>query len=166
MSVTAEINFGVSGKQTNVLDLGTGAFPFALSNTLSLASGTGASQADKVFSDTRTLAASATEDLDLAGVLVDAFGAALTFAKIKAVFITAAPGNTNDVNLTRPAANGVPLFLAAGDGLPVRPGGGVGWFAPGTGITVTAGTGDLLTLTNSSGTTSVTYSIVILGTSA
>jgi hypothetical protein len=31
-------------------------------------------------------------------------------------------GNTNDVQLTRPAANGVPLFLAAGDGVAIGPG--------------------------------------------
>jgi hypothetical protein len=166
MPLTAQFNLSLTGKQTSALDLGTGTFPFAISLAVALASGTGADQADRIFSDTRTLGASATEDLDLAASLTDAFGASITFVKVKAVVITAAAANTNDVNVTRPAANGLPLFLAASDGIPVRPKGAFVWFAPGTGITVTPGTGDLLTLTNSAGGTGVTYSVVIIGTSA
>jgi DNA-binding beta-propeller fold protein YncE len=91
----------------------------------------------------------------------------LTFARIKLLYIGAASGNTNDVQITRPASNGVPLFLAAGDGIAVRPDGKFVWVAPGaTGIAVTAGTGDLITLTNSGGTTGVTYDVVIIGASA
>jgi len=166
MPLTSTITLGVSGTQSNVIDLGTVALPFALSNNLTLASGTAAGQADRVFTDQRTLSASATEDLDLAGVLLDAFGAAITFAKIKAIIVKAAAGNTNDVNVIRPASNGVPLFLAASDGIPVKPGYSFAWFGPGAGVTVTPGTGDLLTFTNSAGGTPVTYDIVIIGTSA
>lgn len=166
MPVSADISLVVTGQHTSPLDLGTVTFPFASSNAVSLATGTGAAQADRVFTDQRTLTASATENLDLAGSLVDAFGATITFVTIKAIIIKAAVGNTNDVQLTRPASNGVPLFLAASDGIPIKPGGGFAWFCSGTGITVTAATGDILTLTNSAGGTSVTYDIVIIGTSA
>lgn len=165
MAVTADLRLSVTGQHTNALDLGTAALPFALSLSHQLTSGVAAGMADRVFTDTRTLAASATEDLDLAAILVDAFGAAISFAKIKAVIVKAAAGNTNDVNVARAAANGVPLFLAAGDGIPVKPGYAFAWFGSGAGITVTAGTGDLLTITNSAGGTGVTYDIVIIGTS-
>jgi hypothetical protein len=112
------------------------------------------------------LSASATEDLDLSGSLTNAFGT-VTFARIKAVLVVASTDNTNNVNVTRPASNGVPLFLAAGDGLSVRPGGIFMWAcSDATGVAVTAGTGDLLTLTNSAGSTSVTYSIIVIGASA
>jgi hypothetical protein len=131
-----------------------------------LASGTGTSQADKIYQKTTTLSASGTADLDLAGSLTDILGTALTFVKIKLIRVTASSANTNNVQITRPASNGVPFFLAAGDGLSVLPGGYFGWCAPGAGITVTAATGDLLTFTNSAGSTSVTYSVVIIGTSA
>jgi hypothetical protein len=91
----------------------------------------------------------------------------MTFARIKAVIISAASANTNDVQVTRPASNGTPLFIAAGDGLSVRPGGLFAWAcADATSIAVTAGTGDLLTVTNSAGTTSVTYTVIIIGASA
>lgn len=167
MPVTANLQLTVSGSHTNALDLGTAALPFALSSTIALTTGTAAGMADRVFTDTRTLSASATEDLDLAGVLTDAFGALITFAKIKALIVKASSGNTNNVNLSRPAgATGVPIFLAISDGLVIPPGYTFAWFGSGTGVTVTAGTGDLITLTNGAGGTSVTFDVVIIGTSA
>src|SRR5512139_466082 len=166
MPVTANLQVSVTGQHTNALDLGVATFPFVKALALALASGTGANQSDRVFTDTRTLTASATENLDLAGTLVDAFGATITFVTVKAVLIVAAAGNTNNVQVTRPASNGLPLFIAAGDGLEVKPNGAFAWFAPGVGIAVTAGTGDLLALTNSAGGTSVVYDVIIIGTSA
>lgn len=169
MALTSSFKLTANATLSSLLDLGTVLAPFALSSSVSLATGTGAGQADKVFADTRTLAASATEDLDLAGALTDAFGGSITFARIKAVIITADPDNTNLVQLTRPAANGVPLFMAAGDGIALRPGSCFAWFAgaaDATGVVVTAGTADLLTVTNSAGTTGVDYSVLIVGCSA
>jgi hypothetical protein len=81
--------------------------------------------------------------------------------------VTASSSNTNNVRVTRPASNGVPLFLAASDGIDILPGGCFLWAAPAaTTVTVTAGTGDLINVANSSSGTSVTYSVVIIGTSA
>lgn len=166
MSVTASVRASVSGSQANALDLGTAAFPFALTFTSTFTSGTGSGMVDKEFSDTRTLIASATEDLDFAGVLTDGLGAVATMAKIKFVMITAAAANTNNVVVSRPASNGVPLFEAASDAIAIKPGGCFMWVAPGTGVTVTAATGDLLTITNSAAGTPVTYSVVVMGVSA
>src|SRR5262245_32188080 len=69
--------------------------------------GTGANQADRYFADTRPLAASGTEDLDLVGSLTNLRGT-VTFAKLKAILVIADAGNTNNVQVTRPASNGVP----------------------------------------------------------
>jgi len=168
MPLTADIQLSVTGKHTGALDLGTATFPFTLTSSFSLHSGTGAGQADRVFTDTRTLAASATENLDLAGVLTDAFGVTLTFVTIKAVIIRAAAANNaaNAVQVTRPASNGVPFLMAAGDGISLAPGYTFAWFGSGAGVTVTPATGDLITVTNSAGTNSVNYDVVIIGTSA
>jgi hypothetical protein len=162
-----KLTVSLSSTQTNPLDLATGQTPLSYVKSMVLSSGTAANQADRIFHDQRTLAASATEDLDLAGVLTDSFGAAITFARIKALLITAAAGNTNVVNLTRTAVNGVPLFTAAGDGISILPSGGFAWWSPGaTGVVVTPGTGDLLTVANGGAGTSVTYDVVIIGASA
>lgn len=167
MALTSDFTVKAVCELSDALDLATATVPLTLTERIRLASGTGADQANLIFHDTRTLAASATEDLDLAGVLVDALGDTLTFARIKAVIVAAASGNTNNVNVTRPASNGVPLFLAASDGIAVRPGGVFAWIAPdATAVAVTASTGDLLTLTNSSSGTSVTFDVVIVGASA
>lgn len=168
MSITTKLGFSLAVSARATVDLGSDSGSRALTAALALAAGTGAGQADLAFVDTRTLAASATEDLDLAGSLVGVEGTAV-FARVKILVVTAAAANTNLVQVTRPASNGLPIFLAAGDGVGVRPGGllviGVG-SADATGYAVTAGTGDLLTLTNSGSGTSVTYSIAIVGCSA
>lgn len=164
--IGTKLSLVLNTTQTNALDLLTGRAPVELLKEISLGSGTGAQQVDRLFTDRRTLAASATENLDLAGTLADAFGATLTFAKLKALIVIADSGNTNNVNVIREATNGVPVFLAAGDGIPVLPGGMLSWVGPGAGVTVTAGTGDLITVTNSAAGTSVTYDVYALGTSA
>jgi hypothetical protein len=149
------------------VDLATPSIPIAWARQFTLDNGTGANQADKIYLDTNTLAASGTANVDLAGSLTDMFGAALTFVKIKAMFIAAKIDNTNDVQVTRPGTNGVPLFMAAGDGIALQPGSMFAWISPGVnGVAVTAGTGDLLTFTNSGAGTGVTYDVVIVGTSA
>jgi hypothetical protein len=140
--------------------------PVKANKRLTLATGTGNAQADKVFAGTRTVAASGTDALDLAGVLVDPFGAALTIVKLKAVLVRAAATNVNNVRVNRPATNGVPLFLAASDGIDILPGGVFLWAAPNTGVTVTPATGDLINFDNSGSGTSVTYDVVLVGTSA
>lgn len=167
MALSTQLDVRLAATLTNALDLSTPTDALVNAVKLILTSGTGANQADMLWHDTRTLNASATEDLDLAGSLTGPLGGTLTFARIKLVMVTAASGNTNNVNVQRASSNGVPLFLAASDGLAVRPGGVFLWAATdSTGVAVTAGTGDLLTFTNSAGSTSVTYSVMIVGASA
>lgn len=141
---------------------------FAKRKRLALATGTSADQADLVFSDTRTLAASTSEGLDLAGVLSDAFGASLTFVEVVGILIVAADGNTNDVLVGGAASNAFAApFGDATDKLRVKPGGFAFLAAPGNpAYAVTAGTGDILTVANSGAGTPVTYDIVVIGRSA
>lgn len=151
----------------NVLDLSSPVDTLLKKTKIELSNGTGANSADLCFHDTRSLAASATEDLDLAGSLAGPFGAAQVFVELRAVLISAAAANTNNVRVTRPASNGVPLFLAAGDGVDIPPGGVFLWSCPADGkVTVTAATGDLLTITNSAAGTAVSYDVVLIGVSA
>lgn len=161
--VTASIDLNIRGKQTGTADLGTPQISLNVSKSMQFTPGTASvGQANILFSDTRTLAASANEDLDLAGALTDALGASIAAAEVVAIYIAAASGNTNNVNVTRPASNGVPLFLAAGDGFGLTPG---DFFlrTMRNGVAVTAATGDLINIANSAAGTPVTYDIVIFG---
>lgn len=170
MSLTTRAAANVALTARNTIDLGASSATRAMTLALELANGTGAGQADLAFTDTRTLAASATEDLDLAGALADPFGVAQVFARIKLLVVQAAEGNTNNVQVSRPASAGwATPWLAASDGMQVRPGGMLllaTGSADATGYAVTATTADLLTITNGAAGTSVTYSITIVGCSA
>lgn len=162
--VRGSIGVSIDLTQTGTGDLGNPKMRATVSKALSLIEGTDATnKANILFSDRRTLNASANEDIDLAGVLTDAFGATITAAEIVAIFVSAAAGNTNNVNITRPASTGfVGPFLAASDGVNVKPG---EWqlFVSQSGWAVGAGATDLLNIANSAGTSSVTYDIIIVG---
>lgn len=167
MALSANVKVSINATLTKTADFESASSAIAHALSLAFSDGTAAGQADLIFKDTRTLAASATEDLDMSGALTNIYGETVVFADVRAILITADSANTNNVNVTRPASNGLPLFLAASDGVAVRPGGAFLYVArDATGIPVTAGTGDLLTLTNSAGSTSVTYSITVIGASA
>ena len=166
MAVSGQMIMKIDMQQTNVLDLLTATAPFSITNTATYTDGAGAAMVNQVWSDTRTLGTSATEDLDLTGTaLTNSFGVAVAFARIKGIYIKAAAANTNNVLVEPASANGWVGFLkAAGDQIILRPGYGILLFgSDATGYAVTAGTGDLLTVTNSAGSTTVSYDIMIIG---
>lgn len=170
MALTTVLTTQCVADLTSALDLVTGSAPLNYRNRVSLASGTGAGQADLVFSDTRTISASSNDDLDLAGGLTNALGATLTFARVKALIVTAAAANSNNVIVGGDATNTFLTWVVAeGDAVILRPGASLALFAgvaDATGYAVTASTGDLLRITNAAGGSSVTYDIVIIGASA
>ena len=132
-----------------------------------IASGTAASQADRIWADTRTVADGATDALDLSGTLTDAFGATVSFATLKAIVIAAASANTTTLTLARPAgATGVTLFAATSDALaPISAGGLVCWVNPAAGLTVTNSTADIINVVNSA-SAAANYDVILIGTSA
>jgi hypothetical protein len=167
MALTTKIVSRITATLTSALDLVTSEAPLVYQKTDDLATGTGASQADKIYSDTITIALSSNTSIDLAGVLTDAFGAALTFVKVKAILICAAAANTNSVQFKPHAANGfLGPFNAAADQLTVPPGGTVLLTAPVSGWAVGAGATDIMYFANSGAGTGVTFDLVIIGTSA
>lgn len=169
MALITDMGVTVSGRLTATADLSTPSDDLSWRRGVHLESGTTAGKADLRFADTRTLAASATEDLDLAGVLLSAFGSALTFVRVKGIFIAAASGNANNVVVGNATSNAWAGLLNATGTLTLRPGATFAAMAgstDATGMAVTAGTGDLLKVANSGAGTSVTYDIVIIGASA
>lgn len=152
------------GEYTKTSDVASGEQNVDSSLSVTYANGVGANQANVFFADTRTLAASATEDLDLTGSLSDVFAASLVNARIKAIRISAASGNTNNVIVGAASATQWSTLLNAAGTVTLHPG---AYFEAATptaaGWTVTAGTGDLLKIANSGGSTSVTYTIELIG---
>ena len=165
-TLTAKVAASISAEFDSALDIGSVSYPVNFGANYLLTDGTGANQANQLFTDIRTLTASSTEDLDLSGVLLNAYGTACVFTKIKAIIVTAAAANTNDVLVGGAAATQVTSFFGdVTDVVKVKPGGMFMLVAPdATGYAITAGTADLLKVANSAGGTSVTYTIVLIGT--
>jgi hypothetical protein len=153
---------------TKTVGLAEVSSPVQFRKSLTWQDGTTVNKADRLWQDSRTLAASTSEDLDLAGGLTDAFGAAITFARIKGLFIAAAITNTNNVVVGGASSNAFINWVGnANDVVNVRPGGILALIAPDvTAYAVTATTGDLLHIANSGAGSSVTYEIIIIGASA
>lgn len=151
-----------SGQQLNIA---TGILPLDFEARYNFAQGTGANQADDIWSDERTLAASANEVLELnGGSLVDAFGFAIAFTAIKALVIMANANNTNDVVVGAAGSNPLASIMGTTGTVNVKPGGCVAFIAPNaTGYVVTPSTAMNLKIANSSSGTGVTYTIIVVG---
>lgn len=166
MAVSTTLAVRLEAIESASADLAAATATHQLISTLSLATGTGAGQADRVWSDERTLTTGANEDLDLADSLASVIGTTFAPARLKAIAILAASANTTNLTLSRPASNGVPFFAAASDAVVLHPGSIFVATWPGaTAIVVTASTGDLINIANAAGA-SATYKIVLIGASA
>ena len=170
--VSAKIKASIEVRQTGAGDFGPPMFTPTIAGVINLTNGTGAAQADILWSDERTIASGGTDDLDLAGILKDAFGVTVATAKIVTILVINAPvsGAANTTNLTiGVGSNPVVGWLGGTTPTlgPIRPG---GMFlraeSDAAGIcTVTAGTADILRIANSAGA-AATYQIVIIGRTA
>lgn len=125
--------------------------------------GTGADQANQVWSDQRTLAASANEELDIqGGTLENGFGQAITFSAIKAIFIRNR-STTGELLVGGAAANAFDSpFGDSSDKVRVRRGGILLLTGPdAVGHAVDAS--DVLKIDNEDTVNTLTYDIILVG---
>jgi hypothetical protein len=148
---------------STALDTAQGTISYIFQPT-DMASGTAASQADVLWADKRTLDATS-ETLDLAGMLEDAYQDTATFANVRAIYI----GNKSTTSGEVLTIGGATASAWAGwvgdssDTIPIGPSGCHLLYSPIDGYAVTATTGDLLKV--DAGTATITYEIIIIGTS-
>jgi hypothetical protein len=164
MSIDLTIAASIRGKLESSGEGGTAALDISERLTQVLTNGTGANQANAVYIDEFSIAASGTLNIDLSGSLVDRLGNALVFTAVKAILLIADAANTNNViygNGTNPF---VGPFSAGTATITAKPGtvqlltdfSAAGW-------PVFAGSADVIKLENSAGSTAVTGTIVIVG---
>jgi len=165
--VTADIQISFKGRLDGASDLGTPSAPVDFAKRIAISAGTDAlGKADILWADTRTLAASATENIDLVGVLAGLLGGTVTAAEITAILIQADKGNTNDVvafgaasnPFNGPLSGTTPKLTVGPDDIAL--------ITNKKGWPVTAGTGDIILVANSATGTPVTYTIIIVGRTA
>lgn len=155
-------NFKESLDLSNVIDSSY------LDYSLDMATGTGASLADKVWHDSRSLTTGTADNLDVNALTNSIYGNTVTsiFVKIRAILI---------VNLA--TTSGYDLTIGNGTNPWIGPFGAAAhtvtchangiWYMtnPVAGWTITNGTGDILKINNGSAGT-IAYKIALIGTSA
>lgn len=165
MTLATRINFGVLAA-ASVSTSVPGRPPSVKTHTISVGDqltwgdGTGADEADLVYEAIESLAASGALTLDLTA-LEDSFGAALSFARLKAFYLRNT-GTDAGASLLIGGTCGI-----VGSGLVLRPGEhlmkAVG---DGTAYAVVNSSSDSLTITNQSGSAAASLRLVLVGSSA
>ncbi len=161
---SGSMNFQVLGQMIKALDIGTARLDVNYSKRYTVTNGTGASQSNMVWTDTRTVAASSSDDLDLYGGLTNAFGDTINFAAVKGIFIFAATANINNLIIGGDGAGLVNWVGNANDVVNVKPGGMFAIYDPSAGgYGVTNTSADVLQIANSSSGSGVDYDIIVIG---
>lgn len=165
-TVISEISFRALAKESpasgTVTGLGVREFKHALDFANIYASGISDSQNDLAYSDTRTISGAYTYDLTALTSQMDSV--AVSFAEV--TWIIVETKNTNTATLTIGGGSNpfIGIWTATGDGCKIGASGLFVWGSPVNGVAPVAGTGDIITLTPSTG--SIEYKILILGRSA
>lgn len=173
MSLTGSSKLSLSGTLISALDgrnardpVDVGSFDSPPGTTWS--SGVGANMVDILWSDQRTISASANDDLDLAAGLTDAFGNSLTFVRVKFIYIKNVSADAaTEIQIDQTVTNDWSTLFGGGAIIPLLTGAWLAHEAPDAAAwLVTASTADLLRITNNDASNSAIYDITIMGASA
>jgi len=163
-TLTTNVEVDVLTQYVDSADLNTSRGVLSLKLEDDLANGTAVNQANLVWYDTRTLAATS-EQIDFAGVEREAFADLATFTKIKTLLIrnkqtttgltlTIGGGTTNPISTIFGATATNSTEVIGPDGWALK-------HNPVDGFAVTAGSADTLKL--DSGTNTVVFDIIVIG---
>ncbi len=166
VTLTTKISLGFTTEYTSTGDLSNPRDSMSINRNIELTSGTGANQANVIFTDSRTLtdthAHDANEVLDVyaSGSLKDPLGTALTISALKVIYVY----NTSTTSslLVGGGTTPVGFFADPSDILTIPPGGKWVLTAPNaTGWDVT--TNKNIKLQQSGGTGNLVYEIILIG---
>jgi hypothetical protein len=162
--LTSKLTLSIVAAQIAALDLESPEADLTKSYVDSFANGTGANQAQEMFSDSRTITGSGTDNLDLSGTLLDPLNVTVAFTGVKAIVFR----NTGTVQIRvgKKVTNGFagPFDQTAGAlGHIVEPGGTYFVSNPSAaGWAVVAATGDQLSVENLSASAAA-YDVILIG---
>lgn len=125
--------------------------------------GTAANQADKLWSDARSLAGTTAEDLDLQ-TLTDANNTALALAEVVAVIIEVGAENNGNLEIEPGASNGWDALFNASQSIELRPGSVAAFYCPTNPAWAVDATNKVLNI-NNLGAGTGSYRITVLGRS-
>lgn len=133
---------------------------------VSLADGAAADQANILFTERIPLATSGISNQDLSGALLSIFGTAVIFVKVKGILVInrsdkTSPATTAAITI---AGNFVTTHYGVSTIIPLAAGDTWQHNSGTAGLAVTAGTGDVVTITNASGSETAEVDLIIVGT--
>lgn len=164
MALSGRIALNIESTVTNPLDLSSPLDPLRYAISQVVSDGADANEASMHWHDSRQLLASGTDDIDLAGGITNAFGATITFARVKSILVRNKGTTAAAITVGPSPTNGVANFLGTNDRLPAG-----AWMAMGlfdaTGWVITAGSADRIRVTNTSGSLTQEYEIIVIGSS-
>lgn len=161
----AKIAISLQAVEASAKDLGTAKLTHLIALALTLVDGTtDGTQVNRVWSDSGSVAAGVPVEIDLLGLLTSQLdGSTVSFVDMVGVFIKILTGSGN-LEIGAGSNPWITWLKATGDAVVITGANAVFvWLCP-NGKAPTATTGDILTLTSSSGT--ITYEIAIIGRSA
>lgn len=126
------------------LDFGNNKALLPFAAELAIGSGTGAGQCNLAFWDHRTVNASSSDDIDLAGALTDPLGGSGVFTKVKGIYVKAKASNLGVITIGNDAAPFIGPFGAGTHTIKLSPGDVFLVTNLAAGWTVTATTADIL----------------------
>lgn len=165
MALTADMQIILDWEYTNPADLSTPDDTKRLIRGKRFANGTGANQANFMFSDQRTLTDGANETLQISdSSLTNVLGVSVDFAKLKMMYVRN-NGTEASLLIGGAASTQLGIFSDGTDILVLPPGGEFYWSAPAAaGLDVTTNE-DIKFAHDGTGTASLTYDLILVGTS-
>lgn len=156
MALKTELELIFRGRETIAHDTGPLNKVHELLYSLDLPDGSTSGKANKIWSDVRTL--DGTEDIDIAGGLTDVSGATITMTTFNGLLVW---NKTSGVlTIGGDASAALDIYADSSDALEVQAGGLFAWVAPNAGVTVGAGTSDVLQISTA---TAGDYLIILFG---
>jgi len=122
-SLTRTLVVQLSGSFENPLDNSTVVQPLDYQRQVTVMNGTSTGQSSNYFEDTRTIASSTSEVLNLANLSSNAFGSAISFSRIKCLWMLASSTNSAPLQIGGSTATTFPIFGSSVNTLHLRPGG-------------------------------------------
>lgn len=162
--LTSKITLSIVASLTAALDLTNPEADVTKSYVANYANGTGANQAQEIFTDSRAIGSSSTDNLDLSGLLTDALGVTIALTGVKELIIVNT--GTTQLRIGKKVTNGFagPFDQTAGAlGVIVEAGGVLRLSNPSAaGWAVVAATADQLSVENLTASAGA-YDVIIIG---
>lgn len=112
----------LSGNFDNPLDNTTPTQPIDYTRMMRVTNGTSTGQGSNFFEDTRSLASSTSEVLNLNSLASNAYGATISFSRIKTLWMIASSTNSAAITVGGSTTTTFPIFGSSANSITLRPG--------------------------------------------